>query len=89
LSPYGWNKPIHWKFEGSDDGGKTWTLLKQHNNDQSVVQGEGKSASWKIEGVEKAFSQFRLTQTGKNLFGSIDLHISCFEIYGILMRMPT
>jgi hypothetical protein len=40
--------------------------LKQHNNDQSVVQGGGTSASWKIEGVEKAFSQFRLTQTGKD-----------------------
>ncbi len=89
LTPKKWSAPIHWKFEGSDDGGKTWALLKQHNNDQSVVQGGGTSASWKIEGVEKAFSQFRLTQTGKDSAGYYRLQISRFEIYGILMRMPT
>eukprot|EP01083_Nonionella_stella_P187199 687295_1 len=75
----------NWDFEGSADGGKEWTIIRQHTNDTSL-QGKGASHTWKVDECNAFYSLFRIRMTGKDSggFGSWSLCCSGFEIYGQL-----
>ena len=75
----------NWKFEGSNDG-KSWDILKQHDNDTSIPQQFGASASWSLQNINKSYRFLRLTQTGKNSFGDDYFMLSGFEVYGTFIQ---
>ena len=75
---------IDWELQGSQDG-QHWTLVKQHNNDTSLLAGatlapsKGSSANasarvaWQVQPAQH-FRYFRILQTGPNasaMFGQV------------------
>jgi hypothetical protein len=83
---------IHWRFEASNDG-TTWTVLKDHSNDESLPNHGFSVASWSIEpqpppssrgSSSQGYRYFRIHQTGKNVYGTNDLNCSGIELYGVL-----
>jgi hypothetical protein len=54
----------HWELRGSSDG-KEWEVLKKHNDDRSLPDEGFGIAHWPLD-TTKAFSHFRVHQTGPN-----------------------
>jgi hypothetical protein len=73
----------NWKLEGSLNGIE-WKLLKEHSNDQQLVN-EGYSTShWNLNPQSEYFSFFKITQTGRNSYGTNHLFIGKIELFGKL-----
>jgi hypothetical protein len=75
----------HWELRGSSDG-KEWEVLKKHNDDRSLPDGAFGVAHWPLD-TTKAFSHFRVHQTGTNWSSYGDnYHLCCagIELFGQL-----
>jgi len=71
----------NWELQASNDT-QHWQTIKAHENDTSLKERKGATASWPIEPVDNAFRYFRIYQTGKNSSGNHYLMLSGFEVYG-------
>jgi len=80
----------HWKLEGSNDTtdgwNGTWTLVKWHKNDKSLVR-KGQAFTWPISNCKLSFSKFRILQINTNSNSHHYLACSGFEIYGTITQM--
>jgi HECT-domain (ubiquitin-transferase)/Regulator of chromosome condensation (RCC1) repeat/SPRY domain/Kelch motif len=72
-----------WRFEGSDDG-ESWTVLREHSGDSSLNQ-KGKAHIFELPPQTRAFTMFRVYQTGPNSNSHGYLACSGFELYGKLV----
>jgi hypothetical protein len=54
----------HWELRGSSDG-REWEVLKKHNDGRSLPDAGFGVAHWPLD-TTKAFSHFRVHQTGPN-----------------------
>jgi hypothetical protein len=73
----------NWKLEGSLNGIE-WKLLKDHSNDQQLKSEGYSSSHWNLNDQLEYFSFFKITQTGKNSYGTNHLFIGKIEMYGKL-----
>lgn len=71
-----------WKLEGSNDGGKNWTIIDER---QSVTQlcSPSSKCLFKCKEVD-SFNTIKLTQTGPNSDGNDILYLSNIEFYGTI-----
>jgi len=71
----------NWLLEGSKDG-REWVELSRHENDTSLAESPGSTATWRTNPKNIECSQFRLVQIGPN--SSDGLHLMCagLELYG-------
>ena len=78
----------HWELRGSSDG-KEWEVLKKHNDDRSLPDEGFGIAHWPLD-TTKAFSHFRVHQTGYNSASDINsssiniLFCAGIELFGQL-----
>ena len=77
-------KPRHWELQGSDDG-SNWHTLKKHSDDTKLATTNFNTANWSVEAAGRAFSHFRILQTGKTSRGYHFLECSGIEFYGTLL----
>eukprot|EP00667_Euglena_gracilis_P004979 EG_transcript_5012 len=85
--------PRHWELQGSLDG-KAWTCLKRHVNDTTLNKFHS-VGYWLLEGPKGAEKEadrtcyrfLRVLQTGPNSFGTNELQLSSFEVYGQLVYL--
>ena len=80
----------NWRLEGSDDG-KNWEIFETKINLKDprckcVDNPFFHSRSWSLRGEIKPFRFFRIFQTGVNSSGKHGIHLSGFELYGILLK---
>jgi hypothetical protein len=80
----GYRRLQSWDFEGSNDGSE-WTVLRVHKDDNSLPDEGVSVAAWKVKGVNRAYRQFRIRQTGKNSNGGDDLCCAGIELWGRLL----
>ena len=73
----------NWNFEGSNDGVE-WVVLRQHVNDRALPQLTHSTASWDVDSNGRAFSHYRIHQTGINSPGIHNLLMGGLELYGSL-----
>ena len=73
----------HWELQGANASDGPWTLLRLHENDQSL-QGCGHVAAWPVEDAKTPFSFFRILHTGKHRGGKHHLCLGGIELYGTL-----
>lgn len=59
----------NWEFQGSMDG-KTWELIRKHDDDCSIPDSVGASATFEVDCKGRFFRQFRIVQTGPNSYRS-------------------
>lgn len=73
--------PRHWKFQGSNDGGVTWTDLYTSTTVAHTAQGQWRT----FDIVGSAFYQLlRLVQTGVNSIGTSNFITDDLQIWGKL-----
>ena len=84
----------NWRLEGSSDGGESWSLIMEHNGDESL-NGDGYAThSWEVpqqqqeEEEDKWFDAIRIIQTGKNSYGNHNLCLSGIELYATMRERP-
>eukprot|EP01083_Nonionella_stella_P042846 115638_1 len=73
-----------WELQGSRDGGKQWSTIRQHINDKSLAH-KSASHTWPLDECNEFYSLFRIRITGKNSGRDWSICCSGFEIYGQLM----
>jgi len=74
-----------WDLQGSINS-ETWTVLKHHNHDTSLVD-KFATHTWSIElDPPQAFRYFRILQTGRNSSNHNFLVLSGVEFYGDLYQ---
>jgi len=78
-----------WKFEASNDGGKSWLTLREHTNDESL-NAMGAAHTWPITSplAEVGYQMFRIKMTGPNSNQHLYLALSGLELYGTLSSKP-
>lgn len=59
----------NWEFQGSMDG-ETWELIRKHDDDCSIPDSAGASATFEVDCKGRMFRQFRIVQTGPNSYRS-------------------
>lgn len=71
---------VEWKLEGSNDGGKSWTIIDER---QSVTQlcSPNSKCLFKCKVVD-SFNTIKLTQTGRNSNQTYILYLKNIEFYG-------
>jgi hypothetical protein len=74
----GWGRLRHWELRGSSDG-KEWEVLKKHNDDRSLPDEGFGIAHWPLD-TTKAFSHFRVHQTGENSDGNVNNNHSLYNV---------
>lgn len=73
-----------WRLEGSNDGGMSWTTLRDHVFD-SALDHKGATHTWTIDPpVSESFSTFRVLMTDLNSNNHWYCSVSGIEIYGTL-----
>ena len=82
----------NWRLEGSSDGGESWSLIMEHNGDESL-NGEYATHSWEVpqqqeEEEDKWFDAIRIIQTGENSDGNHSLFLSGIELYATMRERP-
>ena len=82
----------NWRLEGSSDGGESWSLIMEHNGDESL-NGEYATHSWEVpqqeeEEEDKWFDAIRIIQTGTNSSGDHYLCLSGIELYATMRERP-
>jgi hypothetical protein len=77
-----------WRLEGSTDATE-WTVLRTHQDDDSLRCQAFSVAHWAIDGVEVAYRHFRVVQAGPNSSGDATLTLSGIELYGMLYGAET
>jgi len=75
-----------WVLEGSNDGLR-WENIVTHSNDAALDK-KGATHTWKVDSHGRKYSQFRLTQTGRNSNNNFYLALSGSEFYGELSLAP-
>ena len=75
---------LNWRLDGSDDG-KSWTVLREHANDDSFVHcNDDGIVSWRLE-CKKPFQHFAVVVTGPDSTGGFKaLRSVKIELYGRL-----
>ena len=77
----------NWELQGSDNG-SNWHTLKKHTDDRKLADTAFSTANWSVEAAGRAFSHFRILQTGQNSYGGNTNHHSLccagIEFYGTL-----
>jgi hypothetical protein len=76
--------PRHWIFQGSNDG-KNWTNLSVHINDETLTA-DNPIHVFEIKNTEKlSFTNFKLVQTGENIYKSNLFMACCVDIWGTVI----
>ena len=78
--------PKNWRLLGSRDGVQ-WSVIKEHSNDVSFA-GKVPSCWWSIDQSEDddfVCRSIRVEISGPNSFGTNELQVSSFEVYGSLL----
>jgi hypothetical protein len=77
-------EPRNWRLEGSNDN-STWTVLKNHTNDQEIANQSRAVAAWAVTPpTDEGFRYFRILQHGANAGGTNHLCCKGIELYGTL-----
>lgn len=76
---------LNWQFEASNNE-EEWIVIDKrvHSSSEDVkyLSEKGKSSTWGVAGVDRAYRYYRLVMLDKNLAGNHILSISCMELYG-------
>jgi len=84
----------NWRLEGSSDGGESWSLIMEHNDDESLNRNVCATHSWEVpqqqqeEEEDKWFDAIRIIQTGTNSRGDHALFLSGIELYAMMRERP-
>ena len=80
---YGGHASRNWRLEGSNDC-MTWSMLKNHTNDQSIATQNMSEANFTLDHVNERYRWFRIFQHGPNASRSNHLMCAGIELYGDL-----
>lgn len=79
--------PRSWRLEASEDS-KSWILLSERQDDDSIAAKPGASAVFAVEGTHpRGYRYFCVTQTGPNAFGQHFLVMGGIELFGTLREV--
>jgi hypothetical protein len=75
--------PRSWSLLGSLDG-VSWSVVREHTNDNAFA-GRIPSCLFDIPDSDVVCRSLRIESTGPNSFGTDELQVSSFEVYGSIM----
>jgi len=79
----------NWRLEAKHDAEEQWHVLMTHRNDRAL-DGRGDTHTWRIprknNPAQRAFTMFRIYQTGLNSNRHLYLACSGLEIYGVVLE---